>query len=94
MPRSLSLKISLPRPNSSSTIPEKEWLTPDGAAWSDLVAFTAITADYADDDPDTGTAERVTVTGTVERYLAVAHDFTGTPSGSEDATYWNGFVRY
>lgn len=55
----------------------------DNATFADLVAFTARTAIGA---------ERVTVTGTVNRYTAVALDFTGAGSGPS-ITYFAGFAR-
>lgn len=68
--------------------------SPDDAVWSDLQAFTAITTDYADSDPDNGTAERVEISGTIERYTACDWEFGGTPGGSEDATFQVALVRY
>lgn len=67
--------------------------SPDDAVWSDLQAFTAITTDYADDDPDNGTAERIEISGTIERYAACDWVFGGTPGGNEDATFQVALVR-
>jgi hypothetical protein len=59
--------------------------SPDDAAWGTLQAMTARTAIGG---------ETITVAGTVERYLAVAWDFTGTPGGSATATFVAGFARF
>lgn len=56
----------------------------DDSTYADLVAFTARTSVGA---------QRVTVTGDVERHLAVALDFTGAGS-SPSTTFWAGFARY
>lgn len=55
----------------------------DDITYADLVAFTART---------TVGAQRVTVTGDVERHLAQSIDFTGAGAGPS-ATYWAGFAR-
>lgn len=57
--------------------------SPDDAVWSSLTAFTALT--------DVG-SEVKAVSGTVERYLSVAWDFTGSP-GTPSATFTVAFAR-
>lgn len=56
----------------------------DNVTYADLIAFTAVTAAQ--------TAERKTVTGTVNRYLAASYAFTGAGSG-QSVTYMAGFKR-
>lgn len=60
--------------------------SPDDAVFSSLVAMTAISADGA-------SSERKTVAGTVDRYLAVEWDFTGTPGAGATATFLVAFYR-
>jgi len=56
----------------------------NNSGFGDLVAFTTVTA--------APFAERVTVTGTVERYLSVKWDFVGTGT-SPSITFLVGFAR-
>lgn len=56
----------------------------DDITYADLVAFTTRTVFGA---------ERVTVAGTVDRYLAQSIDFQGAGAGPS-ATYFAGFARY
>jgi hypothetical protein len=56
----------------------------DDAVFGDLITFTAVTA--------APTAERVTVAGTVERYVASSYAFTGAGS-AQSVTYLAAFVR-
>lgn len=57
----------------------------DDVTYADLLSFTAVTA-----APD---AERVAVTGTVERYLASSWEFGGTGT-SPSVTFMAAFARY
>lgn len=56
----------------------------DDVTYADLLTFTTLT--------DIG-AERVTVTGTVNRHLASSWDFTGSPGAGATATFAIGFAR-
>lgn len=56
----------------------------DNITYVDLATFTAVTAAPA--------AQRIAVTGTVDRYLDVAWSFTGSGSG-ESVTFMSGFAR-
>ncbi len=56
----------------------------DDITFGELVSFTATTA--------APSAERVTVSGTVERYVSTDWSWTGSGSG-ESATFLSGFVR-
>lgn len=48
--------------------------SPDNSIWSTLGSFTTIT------DESNGTAERITVAGTIDRYLSISWTFTGGSS--------------
>lgn len=56
----------------------------DNVTFADKQAFTAVTSAPA--------AERVTVSGTINRYTAVSYDFTGAGSGPS-ATFMVGLIR-
>jgi hypothetical protein len=58
--------------------------SPDDAVWTTLVDFTDLTAVGG---------EAKSVAGTVDRYLSVIWDFTGTPGASATATFIVGFAR-
>lgn len=58
----------------------------DNTVFTELAAFTAVAAAPA--------AERKAVTGTVNRYLAVAWDFTGTPGAGASVTFTVGVARF
>jgi len=60
----------------------------DDITFGALIAFTTV-ADAA----ATLGAERKTVSGTVERYVASDWDFTGAPGGSATSTFFLGFER-
>jgi len=57
----------------------------DNTTFVNLGSFTAVTA--------AAVAERVVVAGTVNRYLAVAWDFTGTPGAGASITFTVGVAR-
>lgn len=65
----------------------------DGATWADLVVAPVITTEYAASDPDTGTAARIAISGSIDRYTAVAYAFAGSPGGGETATLKAGISR-
>ncbi|MGE3276723.1 MAG: hypothetical protein AB7O67_16550 [Vicinamibacterales bacterium] len=57
----------------------------DDSTFADLIAFTAVTAEFA--------GERIEVSGTVNRYLAVDGDFAGTGT-APTAKVFVGFKRF
>lgn len=61
----------------------------DGAVWVSLGAFAAIASDIDGTDPTAGTSQRIEIAANVviDRYTAVVWDFTGSPGGSETATF-------
>jgi hypothetical protein len=56
----------------------------NNSSFTDLITFTAVTASY--------TAQRIAVAGTVNRYLATSHAWTGAGSGMS-ADVMVGFCR-
>lgn len=65
----------------------------DGSTWADLVAAPSVTTDYAASDPDSGTAARIAISGSIDRYTAVAYAFAGSPGSGKTATFKAGISR-
>ena len=61
--------------------------SPDGATFATLDSFTELTSDVDGSDESDGASERISWTGDTDRHLAIAYSYTGTPGGSESATF-------
>jgi len=69
--------------------------SPDGVTFVTLGQFAAITTEVDAADPAAGDAARLDIGAytAIDRYVAVAWDFTGTPGGGATLTFWAGIHR-
>lgn len=86
------VQLSANAPDTATGLVFRVRHSPDGATWATQGTFTTTTTAVASTDPADGNALRLILTGIIDRYAAIAWDFTGT-AGTATATFAAGLAR-
>jgi len=73
------VQISANAPDTATGLVFRVRHSPDGVAWATQGTFTTTTTAVSPSDVGAGNALRLLLTGVIDRYTAIAWDYTGTP---------------